>query len=311
MVAPLVLRIPSSQLHPEDVAPVQLASSRSAQNDSIKRCFEQLLHTTVSADRWDIASMVMGGLGLRSAHRGRQVSFWSSWADVLHMVRLRHLEMAATMLRGLRRPEGFPDFEDVGPRHRSWQREATQEANNFFMNTAVWPRLSPAARALLRWSSRWTSIFLLPHVATHLLRATSVALVSAPLPAPASHSANLLCGRLLDSLGHHRERAPQWECWAVGDSLWSLLQHAFAERLAVVSRSTHSSETWTLWLQTLPTTDDLKWSQMVSRCSTEHNWPSTPRGVSSREGWGATPPVRRLQWCCFVGSSAPETTSAP
>ena len=70
---------------------------------SVKRCFEQLLHTTVPGDSWDIASMplVMGGLGLRSAHRGRQVSFWSSWADVLHMVRLRHPEMAATMLRGL------------------------------------------------------------------------------------------------------------------------------------------------------------------------------------------------------------------
>ena len=34
-------------------------------DDSIRRCFEQLLHTTVSGDRWDIASMplVMGGLG--------------------------------------------------------------------------------------------------------------------------------------------------------------------------------------------------------------------------------------------------------
>ena len=41
--------------------------------DSIRWCFEQLLHTSVSGDRWDIASMplVMGGLGLRSAHKGR------------------------------------------------------------------------------------------------------------------------------------------------------------------------------------------------------------------------------------------------
>ena len=71
-------------------------------DENVKRCFEQLLHTGVSADRWDIASMplVMGGLGLRSAHRGRQVSFWSS-SEVLHMVRLRHPDMAATMLRGL------------------------------------------------------------------------------------------------------------------------------------------------------------------------------------------------------------------
>ena len=48
------------------------------------------------------------------------------------------------------RPEGFPDFENVGPRHHGWQREATQEANNFFLNTAVWPRLSSAARTLFR-----------------------------------------------------------------------------------------------------------------------------------------------------------------
>ena len=32
--------------------------------------------------------------------------------------------------------------------------------------------------------------------------------------------------------------------------------------------------------------------------------------VSPREGWGATPP-RRLQCCCVVGSSTPETTSVP
>ena len=31
-----------------------------------------------------------GRLGLRSAQRGRQVSYWANWADVLNMVRSRH-----------------------------------------------------------------------------------------------------------------------------------------------------------------------------------------------------------------------------
>ena len=54
-------------------------------------------------------ALALGGLGLRSASRGRQVSFWSSWADVLHMVRLRHPAVAETMLEGLNSDD---------PRHR-------------------------------------------------------------------------------------------------------------------------------------------------------------------------------------------------
>ena len=107
-------------------------------------------------------------------------------ADVLHMVRLRHPAVAETMLESLNSddprhshlqgtvvarsrlqdtefhssewhalangesPHGFPDPDDVGPRHCGWQRVAIQDANGLFLMTAVWPRLSDTSRALLR-----------------------------------------------------------------------------------------------------------------------------------------------------------------
>lgn len=102
--------------------------------------------------------LVMGGLGLRSAHRGRQTSFWSNWADVLHMVRLRHPATSETMLRRL--ASGNPGhhfggelvardrLQDMGPsgagcslrdslilkvgsRHHGWQQETTKD--NFLL----------------------------------------------------------------------------------------------------------------------------------------------------------------------------------
>ena len=70
---------------------------------SVKRCFELLLHNPVSDDAWSIATLplIMGGLGLRSACRRRHVSYGASWADVLHMIRLRHTLVAESMLAGL------------------------------------------------------------------------------------------------------------------------------------------------------------------------------------------------------------------
>ena len=57
--------------------------------------------------------------------------------------------------------EGFPDFEDVGPRHHGWQREASQEANNFFMkhcrvaSSLLLPALSSGRKVVLSLDSRF------------------------------------------------------------------------------------------------------------------------------------------------------------
>ena len=50
-------------------------------------------------------SLVLGGLGLPSAHRTRQAVFWASWADCIPMVGARHPEVAAQLVAQL---EGHP-----------------------------------------------------------------------------------------------------------------------------------------------------------------------------------------------------------
>ena len=219
-----------------------------AQHDSsVERCLEQLLHTTIPDTMWPVATLplALGGLGLRSASSGRQVSLWSSWADVLHIARLRHPATSETMLEGLNsddprhshiqgavvarsrlqdmgfrprewhalangdRPHGFPDPDDVGPRHCGWQRVATQDANGFFWTTAVWPRLSDNSRASLRSQggplaglpfsccpSSFHTRFTLQVFRVLLLRRLWL-----PLPLTKRTCG---CGRLLDSSGHHR-----------------------------------------------------------------------------------------------------------
>ena len=162
--------------------------------------------------------------------------------DVLHMVRLRHPAAAETMLEGLNsddprhshihgavvarsrlqdmgfrppewhalangeRPHGFPDPDDVGPRHSGWQRVATQDVNGFFLTTAVWPRLSDTSRALLRSqgpplagsrAARTRSTRVLH------LRCSVLLLLRLWLPLPLTKRI-CGCGRLLDSFGHHR-----------------------------------------------------------------------------------------------------------
>ena len=147
------------------------------------------------------------------------------------------------------RPERFPDFEDVGPRHHGWQQEATKAANNFFMSTAVWPRLSlllPAPSSGLKVVRSLDSRFLVAPRRHTLVSSHKCSVCScfdaSPSPClPLSVPAGVAVSST--ALATTVQRALQWECWAVGGSPWSLLQHAFAERLAVVSRSTHSSET--------------------------------------------------------------------
>ena len=47
------------------------------------------------------ASFSQGGLGLRSAERGRHAAYWSSWADALPMVHKRHPDIADKIVHDL------------------------------------------------------------------------------------------------------------------------------------------------------------------------------------------------------------------
>ena len=143
-------------------------------DSSVKRCLEQVLHTTIPDATWPVAPLplALGGLGLRSASRCRQVS--SSWADVLH--------------------------------GNEWQ---TQDANGFFLTTAVWPRLSDTSRALLKSQggplagllfSFWPSSFH-TRFAPQVFQVLFLRHMWLPLPLTKRICG---CGRLLDSFGHHR-----------------------------------------------------------------------------------------------------------
>ena len=209
-------------------------------------------------------------------------------------------------------------FEDVGPRHRGWQWEATQEANKFLHeHCRVASSLSgcPRSPQVAKWSSRWTAIFLLPHVATTLASSHKCSACScfgaSPCPClPLSEPAGVAVS--LTTLATTVQRAPQGECWAVGDSLWSLpaarvcqeagsrvTVNAFLRDLDIVAPDAADNRRLVVVADGLP---------LFPRTTIGHRHYD---GVTSREGWGATPPVRRLQWCCFVGSSASETTSVP
>ena len=77
-------------------------------------------------------------VGLRSASGGRQVSFWSSWADVLHMVRLRHPAVAETMLEGLNSDD---------PRHSHIQgavvaRSLCKTWGSVLLSGTLWPTVN-------------------------------------------------------------------------------------------------------------------------------------------------------------------------
>ena len=50
--------------------------------------------------------LVLGGLGLRSACRVSQPAYWASWADALHVIHNRHLEVAAQLVTAL---DGEPE----------------------------------------------------------------------------------------------------------------------------------------------------------------------------------------------------------
>ena len=75
--------------------------------------FNSLLDIRGDQDTFNLASLPcrLGGVGLRNAARGAQAAFWSSWADSLHMIRKRNLDVADFITVPLRRGRGWPHVE--------------------------------------------------------------------------------------------------------------------------------------------------------------------------------------------------------
>ena len=137
---------------------------------------------------WEVANLPfsIGGLGLRSAPRLSTAACWASWADCLHTVQLRHpqvgemmstaltdnspgrhLEAAVTcrkrlldvgfeapsweyLQRGAQPRQNELDDAEPGIKKHGWQFGSTQKVEDCFLSGAMWPRLSPPSRALLR-----------------------------------------------------------------------------------------------------------------------------------------------------------------
>ena len=72
-------------------------------NQGLWNCLNRILSIDFQVDATvqDTATLPlsMGGLGLRSAMRTCKPSFWASWADCLAMIRARHPDVAAQILR--------------------------------------------------------------------------------------------------------------------------------------------------------------------------------------------------------------------
>ena len=217
-------------------------------NDTaMRRCAETLLDVRMDDQTWNVGSLPLslGGLGLRSAVKGRSAAYWSSWADGLHMIRRRHALVTDLIIRELSsdqpahhlegvvrarnrledvgfnvpsgealadgvRPE-VNSLDDAGPGipQHGWQFKATQNVDDFFMSTSIWPHLPDDSKALLRSQSGPLSglPFTCCPTAFHsrfdaqVFRVLLLRRLWLHLP-PSSRSCR--CGRPLDVLGHHR-----------------------------------------------------------------------------------------------------------
>ena len=158
---------------------------------AVWKCLCGLLDIRGTEEMRDRASLSLssGGLGLRSATRGRDCAFWASWADALPTIRKRHPAVADQICVALQRGDvglhlveaaqcrerlntsGFesPEWGDVarglqpgqislddpmpGVARQGWQRGAAQHVEERFRTDIVWPRLDPPGQALLRSQS--------------------------------------------------------------------------------------------------------------------------------------------------------------
>ena len=74
-------------------------------------CLCNILNVVVDGDRQDVATMPLslGSLGLRDGVRTSPPAFWASWTDCIAMVRAKHPDVAALILRAMRDPTGPPN----------------------------------------------------------------------------------------------------------------------------------------------------------------------------------------------------------
>ena len=172
----------------------------------------------------DVATMPLslGGLGLRDAVRTSPPAFWCR-ADCIAMVRARHPDVAALIIRSMRDPTGPPilvsgngqrpprrepeEFEPGGCRH-GWQHEAASRVERQHRGRLM-PRLPQQQRAMLRSQSgplagvplSTTPCNFLSRIDSHLFRVLLLRRFRLPLPLSARQCR---CGRPLDTFGHHR-----------------------------------------------------------------------------------------------------------
>ena len=86
------------------VRPEMVRGFAEGHNAGLWTCLCNILNVVVDGDRQDVATMPLslGGLGLRDAVRTSPPAFWASWADCIAMVRARHPDVAALILRAMR-----------------------------------------------------------------------------------------------------------------------------------------------------------------------------------------------------------------
>ena len=103
-------------------------------------CLCNILNIVVDGDRQDVATMPLslGGLGLRDVVRTSPPASRASWADCIAMVRARHPDVAALIIRAMRDPTGPPN--PLWCQHRQWH-----------ISWLVWKGSSPLHGRLGEW----------------------------------------------------------------------------------------------------------------------------------------------------------------
>ena len=97
------------------VRPEMVRGFAEGHNAGLWTCLCNILNVVVDEDRQDVATMPLslGGLGLRDAVRTSPPAFWASRANCIAMVRARHPDVAALILRAMRDPAGPPTLVSV------------------------------------------------------------------------------------------------------------------------------------------------------------------------------------------------------